>query len=79
MYGLSVVTTYVTITFVGGLPFLLVAVILIFLYYSSKSLQRTSARCDSHHLLVGKIYGQTSRDMRRLGMLFPLRLGRPCH
>jgi ABC-type enterochelin transport system permease subunit len=37
MYALSAVTTYVIIVFVGGLPFLGVAIVLAFLYYSGKS------------------------------------------
>ncbi|KZT70050.1 P-loop containing nucleoside triphosphate hydrolase protein [Daedalea quercina L-15889] len=48
-YTLSATTTFVTITYIGGLPFLLAAIIFGTLYYS-----------------VGKVYGQTSRDMRRL-------------
>ncbi|KAI0676238.1 multidrug resistance-associated ABC transporter [Trametes maxima] len=48
-YALNVVTTFVTISVVGGPPFVLAAIIFGFLYYS-----------------VGKVYGQTSRDMRRL-------------
>ncbi|TFY65276.1 hypothetical protein EVJ58_g2068 [Rhodofomes roseus] len=48
-YTLSAATTFVTITYIGGFPFLLAAVIFGSLYYS-----------------VGKVYGQTSRDMRRL-------------
>ncbi|OBZ67974.1 hypothetical protein A0H81_12236 [Grifola frondosa] len=49
MYGLSAVTTLITISIVGGPPFILAAIILGSLYYS-----------------IGKVYGQTSRDMRRL-------------
>ncbi|KAH9932951.1 ATP-binding cassette transporter [Fomitopsis serialis] len=48
-YTLSATTTFLTITYIGGLPFLLAAFIFGSLYYS-----------------VGKVYGQTSRDMRRL-------------
>ncbi|CCM00229.1 uncharacterized protein FIBRA_02257 [Fibroporia radiculosa] len=48
-YGLSAATTFVTITYVGGFPFLLASIIFGALYYS-----------------VGRVYGQTSRDMRRL-------------
>jgi len=47
--GLSVLTTIVVVTAVGGLPFLIAIMLLSFVYYS-----------------VGKVYGQTSRDMRRL-------------
>ncbi|GBE87301.1 ATP-dependent bile acid permease [Sparassis crispa] len=48
-YGLSALTTFVTISIVGGLPFVIAAIVLGILYYN-----------------VGKVYGQTSRDMRRL-------------
>ncbi|RPD54947.1 multidrug resistance-associated ABC transporter [Lentinus tigrinus ALCF2SS1-7] len=47
--ALSVATTFVTVSVVGGPPFIIAAVIFGSLYYS-----------------VGKVYGQTSRDMRRL-------------
>ncbi|KAH9916981.1 multidrug resistance-associated ABC transporter [Epithele typhae] len=49
MYCLSVTTTFVTITVVGGPVFVFAALVFGFLYYN-----------------VGKVYGQTSRDMRRL-------------
>ncbi|KDQ53279.1 hypothetical protein JAAARDRAFT_72568 [Jaapia argillacea MUCL 33604] len=49
MYGLNVVTTLVTVSVVGGLPFLFSAIALGVMYYN-----------------VAKVYGQTSRDMRRL-------------
>ncbi|KZT01063.1 multidrug resistance-associated ABC transporter [Laetiporus sulphureus 93-53] len=49
VYCFSVTTTFITITYVGGFPFLLAAVLFGTLYYS-----------------IGKVYGQTSRDMRRL-------------
>ncbi|KAG7095389.1 hypothetical protein E1B28_006144 [Marasmius oreades] len=48
-YGLSSVTTLVTVAIVGGFPFVIAAAVLGLLYYN-----------------VGKFYGQTSRDMRRL-------------
>lgn len=48
-YGLSVVTTFVSITYVGGLPFVGAGLLMLVLYYRA-----------------GSIYGQTSRDMRRL-------------
>jgi ABC-type multidrug transport system fused ATPase/permease subunit len=50
IYALSVTTTFVSITYVGGPWFVLAAAILFLCYYN-----------------VAKIYGQTSRDMRRLG------------
>ncbi|KDQ21679.1 hypothetical protein BOTBODRAFT_26106 [Botryobasidium botryosum FD-172 SS1] len=49
MYGLSVITSFITVSYVGGPWFLAAAVILGVLYYN-----------------VAKVYGQTSRDMRRL-------------
>ncbi|KAF9007916.1 ATP-binding cassette transporter [Cyathus striatus] len=49
IYGLSASTTLVTISVVGGLPFVIAAIILGSIYFN-----------------VGKVYGQTSRDMRRL-------------
>ncbi|KZV66005.1 ATP-binding cassette transporter [Peniophora sp. CONT] len=49
IYCLSVITTLVTISVVGGLPFLLTAMLIGMLYYNS-----------------AQVYGQTSRDMRRL-------------
>ena len=51
VFGLNVLTTVLTITYVGG-PLLLLALILLgVLYYNA-----------------AKVYGQTSRDMRRLGL-----------
>ncbi|KAI0754233.1 multidrug resistance-associated ABC transporter [Daedaleopsis nitida] len=47
--GLSVVTTFITVSVVGGPPFVVAAFIFGLLYYS-----------------IGRVYGQTSRDMRRL-------------
>lgn len=38
MYALSAGTTYVIITAIGGLPFLVAAVLIAFLYYSGESL-----------------------------------------
>jgi hypothetical protein len=51
MYGMSATVTFITLGIVGGLPFVVMAVIIGILYYR-----------------VGKVYGQTARDMRRLGM-----------
>lgn len=53
MYALSVVTTFITVTWVGGPAFLVAAIVLGIFYYN-----------------VAKVYGQTSRDMRRLGVCF---------
>ncbi|KAF8507555.1 multidrug resistance-associated ABC transporter [Gautieria morchelliformis] len=47
--GLSVCTTVVAVTVVGGLPFFIAVMVLGYVYYSA-----------------AKVYGQTSRDMRRL-------------
>ncbi|EPQ52410.1 hypothetical protein GLOTRDRAFT_26339, partial [Gloeophyllum trabeum ATCC 11539] len=52
MYGLNVLTTLITISVVGGLPFLISAIILGFIYFNGVSDR--------------DVYGQTSRDMRRL-------------
>ncbi|EIW78464.1 multidrug resistance-associated ABC transporter [Coniophora puteana RWD-64-598 SS2] len=49
MYGLAVLTTIITISSVGGIPFFLATLVLGYMYYQ-----------------VAKVYGQTSRDMRRL-------------
>ena len=50
--GLSAVATFITISIVGGWPFVAVTLLVGVFYYQ-----------------VAKVYGQTSRDMRRLGML----------
>ena len=52
MNGMSALATFITISIVGGWPFLVVTLLVGVLYYQ-----------------VAKVYGQTSRDMRRLGML----------
>ncbi|CAE6535307.1 unnamed protein product [Rhizoctonia solani] len=49
MYALSVLVTFATVTYVGGIRFFVLACIVGVLYYN-----------------VSKVYGQTSRDMRRL-------------
>lgn len=49
IYGLSATTTLVTVSVIGGPPFVVAAVILGLIYWN-----------------VAKVYGQTSRDMRRL-------------
>ncbi|TRM63381.1 P-loop containing nucleoside triphosphate hydrolase protein [Schizophyllum amplum] len=49
MYTLSTATTIITVSVVGGPPFVAAAIVIGFFYYQ-----------------VGKVYGQTSRDMRRL-------------
>ncbi|KZT35927.1 hypothetical protein SISSUDRAFT_1064088 [Sistotremastrum suecicum HHB10207 ss-3] len=49
MWGVSALTTICLLTYVGGLPFLLAAIVLAFFYWN-----------------VARVYGQTSRDMRRL-------------
>ena len=88
IYALSALTTLVTVSFVGGLPFILAVAVLGVIYYNGKSRidctyydakliahMRNSGKskivihhkCFAEFLL--KIYGQTSRDMRRLGRL----------
>ncbi|CEL57922.1 ATP-dependent bile acid permease OS=Saccharomyces cerevisiae (strain ATCC 204508 / S288c) GN=YBT1 PE=1 SV=2 [Rhizoctonia solani AG-1 IB] len=49
MYALSVLVTFATVTYVGGIRFFVLACVTGALYYN-----------------VSKVYGQTSRDMRRL-------------
>ncbi|KAJ7319100.1 multidrug resistance-associated ABC transporter [Mycena albidolilacea] len=49
VYFISSITTILTISFVGGIPFIIAALVTGVFYYN-----------------VAKIYGQTSRDMRRL-------------
>ncbi|KAG6854494.1 hypothetical protein C0991_006096 [Blastosporella zonata] len=49
MYGLSAATTVITVSIVGGLPFVFAMCVLGIIYYNA-----------------AKVYGQTSRDMRRL-------------
>ncbi|RDB27902.1 ATP-dependent bile acid permease [Hypsizygus marmoreus] len=49
IYGLSALTTIITVSVVGGLPFVFAICVLGIIYYNA-----------------AKIYGQTSRDMRRL-------------
>ncbi|KAJ6595567.1 multidrug resistance-associated ABC transporter [Mycena vulgaris] len=49
MYFISSITTILTISFVGGVPFIIASIVTGFFYYN-----------------VAKVYGQTSRDMRRL-------------
>jgi hypothetical protein len=51
MNVMSASATFITLSVVGGLPFVIAAVIVGTLYYQA-----------------GKVYGQTSRDMRRLGI-----------
>ncbi|KAJ6495413.1 multidrug resistance-associated ABC transporter [Mycena sanguinolenta] len=52
MYFISSITTIFAISYVGGLPFIFASVITGFFYYNA--------------LTVYQVYGQTSRDMRRL-------------
>ena len=55
IYAMSALTTFATITVVGGWPFLAMTLLVSVFYFQ-----------------VAKVYGQTARDMRRLGTL-------PCH
>ncbi|WWC73697.1 uncharacterized protein I206_107669 [Kwoniella pini CBS 10737] len=48
-YALNVIITLVSITYVGGVPFIIAGSVILVIYYQA-----------------GSIYGQTSRDMRRL-------------
>ncbi|WWC65828.1 uncharacterized protein I303_108450 [Kwoniella dejecticola CBS 10117] len=48
-YALNVIVTLVSITYVGGVPFIIAGSVILVIYYQA-----------------GSIYGQTSRDMRRL-------------
>ncbi|KAJ7204719.1 multidrug resistance-associated ABC transporter [Mycena pura] len=48
-YFISSITTVITISFVGGVPFIMASILTGIFYYN-----------------VAKVYGQTSRDMRRL-------------
>ncbi|KAJ7785356.1 multidrug resistance-associated ABC transporter [Mycena maculata] len=52
MYFISSITTIITISFVGGIPFVVASLLTGIFYYN-----------------VAKVYGQASRDMRRLGKL----------
>ena len=52
IYGLSAFATFITISIVGGWPFVVVTLVVGVFYFQ-----------------VAKVYGQTSRDMRRLGVL----------
>ncbi|KAG9120664.1 hypothetical protein FRC07_003763, partial [Ceratobasidium sp. 392] len=49
VYALNILVTFVTITYVGGVRFAAVSVVLVFISYQ-----------------IAKVYGQTSRDLRRL-------------
>lgn len=49
MYFISSITTIFTISFIGGIPFIIASILTGIFYYN-----------------VAKVYGQTSRDMRRL-------------
>nr|XP_019043546.1 ATP-binding cassette transporter [Kwoniella bestiolae CBS 10118]OCF22476.1 ATP-binding cassette transporter [Kwoniella bestiolae CBS 10118] len=49
VFALNVFVTFISITYVGGLPFILAGSVILVIYYQA-----------------GSIYGQTSRDMRRL-------------
>lgn len=63
-------TSTITVSTVGGLPFILAAGLLGTVYYNGM-LTHIPAFCSAKWpQIVSKIYGQTSRDMRRLGELF---------
>ncbi|KAG6333895.1 hypothetical protein ID866_5197 [Astraeus odoratus] len=54
-YGLAALTTVVTVSVIGGLPFVCAGALLGYMYYNGGKLVGSA-----------KIYGQTARDMRRL-------------
>jgi hypothetical protein len=61
--------TFITITFIGGWQFLLAAIVIGLMYFDSK---RMIVPTVSRYALTlshpaARLYGQTSRDMRRLG------------
>ena len=56
-YLCSVTVIIITVTWIGGLPFFIVFLLLALLYFD-----------------VARVYGQTARDMRRLGMSVTLSL-----
>lgn len=56
-YLCSVTVIIITVTWIGGLPFFIVFLVLAMLYFE-----------------VARVYGQTARDMRRLGMSVNLSL-----
>lgn len=66
MYGLSAATTLITISAVGGLPFILAALVLGSFYYNGTHYFRRQYLIFIF-VIAAKVYGQTSRDMRRLG------------
>lgn len=63
---LSITTTLITIGFIGRWPFLVGMAILSLLYYYCV-LVATFVLLDFYRYAVARYYGQTSRDMRRLG------------
>ncbi len=67
MYGIASVTTLITVSVVGGLPFIIVALLLSSIYYNGQCFQQEDLAPVLITSLVAKVYGQTSRDMRRLG------------
>lgn len=64
---LSVTTTLITISVIGGVPFILAMICLGFVYYHCEILLSVSFFPSLRDATVAKNYGQTSRDMRRLG------------
>ncbi|KAJ7126325.1 P-loop containing nucleoside triphosphate hydrolase protein [Mycena epipterygia] len=62
VYFISSITTILTISFVGGVPFIIVSFIIGIFYYNG-TLHQPAKKAE----LLNPVYGQTSRDMRRLG------------
>ncbi|KAL0563070.1 hypothetical protein V5O48_019006 [Marasmius crinis-equi] len=65
--SLSSVTTLIAVATVGGIPFVVVTVLIGAVYYNSENNPSWNMHGDLTLSSVGKVYGQTSRDMRRLG------------
>jgi len=63
--ALGVVTTIMAVTYVGGAPFLLAILALGYVYYNGMAHYIPFYRLLIKET-VAKVYGQTSRDMRRL-------------
>ena len=67
IFGLSALTSTITVSTVGGPPFILAAVLLGTVYYNGMQFLIFFLFGVLIPDLVSKVYGQTSRDMRRLG------------
>ncbi|KAF7325781.1 Multidrug resistance-associated ABC transporter protein [Mycena kentingensis (nom. inval.)] len=65
-YLISSITTIVTISIVGGLPFMFAAIITGIFYYNGTEYRDSIWKSSLTFFAAAKVYGQTSRDMRRL-------------